>query len=141
MHSSSTLTTGDRSGVEVADDQAAALRRRVDTALADLLATRRTAHAADVPESDALVAAVERLAKGGGKRLRPALVEAAWRAAGGADAAAAEPGRGDAAGATALGLATEWKRTPSRITKRIWVPSSDVVQRSARSGTIFPSRS
>jgi geranylgeranyl diphosphate synthase type I len=111
MHSSSTLTTGDRSGVEAADDQAAALRRRVDTALADWLATRRAALAADVPEADALVAAVERLATGGGKRLRPALVEAAWRAAGGADPAAAGPGRGDAAGATALGLATELLHT------------------------------
>jgi geranylgeranyl diphosphate synthase type I len=110
MHSSSTLTSGVHSGVEAADDQAAALRRRVDTALADWLATRRAALAAEVPEADELVAAIERLAAGGGKRLRPALVEAAWRAAGGADAVGG-PARGDAAGATALGLATELLHT------------------------------
>lgn len=110
MHSSATLTTGVHSGVEAADDQAAALRRRFDAALADWLSTRRAALAAEVPEADELVAAVERLAAGGGKRLRPALVEAAWRAAGGPDAAA-HPGEGDAAGAAALGLATELLHT------------------------------
>lgn len=110
MHSSSTLTTGVPPGVEAADDQAAALRRRYDAALADWLATRRAALAAEAPEADELVAAIERLATGGGKRLRPALVEAAWRAAGGADATAGSRG-GDAAGATALGLATELLHT------------------------------
>lgn len=112
MHRSSTLTTGVPPGVAAADDQTAALRRRFDAALADWLATRRAALAAEVPEADPLVAAVERLANGGGKRLRPALVEAAWRAAGGADAApGSASGRGDLAGVTALGLATELLHT------------------------------
>jgi geranylgeranyl diphosphate synthase, type I len=123
MHRTSTLTAGEAPAVGLSDESSAnvldessaaklgdrltALRRRVDAGLADWLARRRAALAAEVPEADALVAAVERLAAGGGKRLRPALVEAAWRTAGGDDDRAA----GDLAGVTALGLATELLHT------------------------------
>ncbi|HEX6203980.1 MAG TPA: polyprenyl synthetase family protein, partial [Thermoanaerobaculia bacterium] len=102
MHRSSTLTAGEATGVAAPHDPLAALGRRIDAALADWLGARRAALAAEVPEADELVAAVERLTNAGGKRLRPALVEAAWRTAG---------GEGEPAGATALGLATELLHT------------------------------
>lgn len=109
MHRSSTLTVGEPPGVAATHDPLAALGRRIDAALAEWLGARRAALAAEVPEADELIAAVERLANAGGKRLRPALVEAAWRAAGG-EADRAE-GSGDLPGVTALGLATELLHT------------------------------
>lgn len=133
MHRTSTLTAGEAPAVGLSDEPSAnmldepsanmldessaakpgdrltALRRRVDAALADWLGRRRAALAAEAPEADALVAAVERLAAGGGKRLRPALVEAAWRTAGGGGDR--PPAGGDLAGVTALGLATELLHT------------------------------
>lgn len=58
------------------------LRTRLDAELAVFLDRKRAA-AAGVPEARELVDEVARLASGGGKRLRPALVWAAYRAAGG----------------------------------------------------------
>ncbi|HUO85926.1 MAG TPA: polyprenyl synthetase family protein [Thermoanaerobaculia bacterium] len=117
MHRSTTLIATARSGAEATSstpppasgERADAVRQRIDRALGEWLAGRRTALAGEVPEVDEMIVAVTRLASGGGKRLRPALVHAAWRIAGGEPDArfdASEP-----SGITALALATELLHT------------------------------
>jgi len=82
-------------------DALAAARERLDRALEAWLAERRRRLAAASPESAELVDEVARLVAGGGKRLRPVLLQLAYRACGGRSEAAA----------TRLGLATELLHT------------------------------
>ncbi len=78
-----------------------AFRRRLDDALAEWIEARRREAAAEAAQSAELAAEVGRLVAGGGKRLRPALVDAAYRACG---------GRSDEA-VLALAMATELLHT------------------------------
>ncbi|HSL83091.1 MAG TPA: polyprenyl synthetase family protein [Thermoanaerobaculia bacterium] len=82
-------------------ERLAVLRAEIDRALEAWLAAKRRTLAGVSPESAELVDEVARLVAGGGKRLRPALVELAYRASGGRSAEA--PLR--------LGLATELLHT------------------------------
>ena len=82
------------------------VRRRFDTELAGWIAGKRAAWAAELPGAEELPEAVAALAAGGGKRLRPALVETAWRLSAPADAAAEPP-----AGVRALAAAVELLHT------------------------------
>ncbi len=66
-----------------ADGPAVRFRARCEAALAGWLRAKRGALGAELPESEELVGAVERLATAGGKRLRPLLVGAAFATAGG----------------------------------------------------------
>jgi len=78
-----------------------AFRLRVDGALARWIDTRRAEAEAEAPQSAELAAEIGRLVAVGGKRLRPALVDAAYRACG---------GRSEEAG-LALAMATELLHT------------------------------
>ncbi|HEX6200064.1 MAG TPA: polyprenyl synthetase family protein, partial [Thermoanaerobaculia bacterium] len=82
-------------------DRLAEVRARVDRELEAWLAGKRRRLARTSPESAELVDEVARLVAGGGKRLRPVLVELAYRACGGRSEAA--PLR--------LGMATELLHT------------------------------
>ena len=78
-------------------------RRRFDAELAAWIGGRRAAWAAELPGAEELPDAVAALAASGGKRLRPALVETAWRLAAPGDAPA-EPPEGVRALAAAVEL-------------------------------------
>lgn len=93
--------TGPSPGATAFTERLAALRARIDRALEDWLGAKRRSLARVSPESAELVDEVARLVAGGGKRLRPALVELAYRACGGRSPEA--PLR--------LGLATELLHT------------------------------
>lgn len=93
--------TGPRPGATAFTERLTALRARIDPALEDWLGAKRRSLARVSPEAAELVDEVARLVAGGGKRLRPALVELAYRACGGRSEAA--PLR--------LGLATELLHT------------------------------
>ena len=60
-----------------------AFRGRLDDALARWIDARRREAAAEAPQAAELAEEVGRLVAGGGKRLRPALLDAAYRACGG----------------------------------------------------------
>jgi len=60
-----------------------AFRERLDGALARWIDARRAEAAAEAPQAAELAQEVARLVAGGGKRLRPALLDAAYRACGG----------------------------------------------------------
>ena len=77
-----TPRAADRPAAAAAEGFRAALdgyRRRFDAELAAWIEGKRTAWAVELPGAEELPEAVAALAAGGGKRLRPALVESAWR--------------------------------------------------------------
>jgi geranylgeranyl diphosphate synthase type I len=81
-------------------------RERFDAEIAAWLAGERRRFTAEVPEADELAEAVDRLARSGGKRLRPALVWFTWLACGGS-----EERPGDADAVRPLAMSTELLHT------------------------------